>query len=106
MAITDTAPAVLDIIKTSLAGQRSMTTGLATLSSGTVNLVTGLKSVDFVFCMCLGVTDTETLSWRMSEATVPTTSGTVRIDAGLNNEGSSTANAGAEQFAWFAIGRK
>lgn len=105
MAITNQDARVLTIVKTSLADGLILANGIAALSSGTIQLDTGLREVIGLYCMGINLADTESLSFNWQEATVPTTSGTVRVDATLHNEGLASANAASEQFSWIALGR-
>jgi len=105
MAVTDQEARVLTIVKTVFADSLILANGIATLSSGTIQLDTGLREVIGIWCMGIDLSDTESLSFNFQESTVPTTSGTVRVDATLHNEGVASANAASEQFSWIALGR-
>ena len=93
----------LDIVKQCFSGETRFTWGVSALSTGTVELDTGLSQVHGVICMCLGSTDTETVCFRLMED-VPTSTGTVTIDGTKLDEGAAVANAGSEQFFWLAFG--
>jgi hypothetical protein len=96
--------AKLPITKTCLAGGRRMACGIAALTTGTVELDTGLNSVDCLVCTAVGDTDTEAVAFRIRED-LPSTSGVLTVDGTKLDEGQAVANAGSEQFCWFAIGR-
>ncbi len=105
MASTAQAARVLTVVKTALADGLIQAQGISVLSSGTVELDTGLKEVIGFQAMCLGDTDTETVVFRVKED-FPTSTGTITVDGTLVDEGSAVANAGAEQFSWTALGRQ
>lgn len=96
--------AQLPITKTCLGGGRRMACGIGTLATGTVELDTGLKSVDCLVCTALGDTDTEAVVFRVRED-LPSATGVLTVDGTALDEGEAVANASTEQFCWFAIGR-
>jgi X-X-X-Leu-X-X-Gly heptad repeat protein len=85
-------------------GGLRMTTGVATLSSGTVELDTGLSEVyGFVATECSGAA-TEAVVLSVYED-LPTTTGTITVDGVKLDEGQAVANSNAQQFSWIAWGR-
>ena len=90
--------------------------GIGALSSGTVELKTGLSVIMGIWFTCLDDTATETVVFRVPEA-LPLPTGTITVSgikidhdetttvgvqvvAGAN----MTAAATSEKFCWFAIG--
>ena len=103
MASTNTEAIKLTIVETALAGARNFTTGIAVLSSGTIELDTGLGRVDAFFATVVSGTDTESVCFTVKED-LPFTGGAITVDGTLLNEGAPVANAGSEQFCWIALG--
>ena len=103
MASTAQKAEILTIVKTAFAKGRKPSWGRSSLSSGTVELDTGLKQVDGFLAMCLGDTNTETVVFRVRED-LPFAGGTITVDGTKVDEGQAVANAGSEDFFWVAFG--
>lgn len=110
MAYTAIPGTVLKNVGTGLCGTGegilTVAHGIAALSTGTVELETGLSEVLGFWATALGNTDTETVVFRVREDTSAGGVGTLTIDGTKVDETAAVANAGSEQFCWFAIGYK
>lgn len=103
MASTAQSANKLSIVKTSFANGLIKTQGIAQLSTGTVELDTGLSRVIGFSATCLGDTNTETVVFRVRED-FPFGSSTITVDGTKVDEGQAVANAGSEFFCWEALG--
>lgn len=103
MASTNMDATIRPIVGQGLAGGMILSSGIAQLATGTVELDTGLSEVYGFWATCLGDTNTETVAFRVRED-LPTSGGTLTVDGTKVDEGSAVANASSEQFSWMAIG--
>ena len=106
MASTDKGGEILPVVGASLANGLIMAYGRATLSSGTVEVVTGLSEVHaFVATQIADLTATEACILQVDES-LPLSGGTVTVDGIAADVGGATVGGDAEQFCWIAIGRR
>ena len=82
--------------------------GIEALSSGTVELKTGLSVIAGIWFTCLDDTATETVVFRVHED-LPTSTGTITVSGIKIDHNETTAAdmivaATSENFCWFAIG--
>ncbi len=103
MSSTAQAPRVLENVGVGHGENFTFTCGIDVLSSGTVELVTGLSQVYGVFATVVSGTDTQTAGFSILED-LPTSTGTVTFDGTKIDEGQAVGNGGSEQFSWFAWG--
>lgn len=78
--------------------------GQATLSSGTVELDTGLKSVDYFFAQGMNNAATKGLVIEAKETMPVAGTGTITVNGQLVEEGASSADGASATFQWMAIG--
>lgn len=86
-----------------LAGAKRITWGRSTMTSGSIELDTGLNRVDAFFATGLKGTATEALVIACMED-LPTSTGTITVDGTLVDEGSATKDGGSCEFCWMAFG--
>jgi len=103
MASTAQPGTPLAITVSTFAGGLKPAYGRANLTTGTVELDTGLSKIEGIWFTCLGDTDTETVCFRVRED-LPFAGSTITVDGTKLDEGAAVANAGSEEFAWFALG--
>jgi len=86
-----------------IASAKKIAWGVAVLSSGTTNLVTGLSRVDCIVCNGVNGSATEVTCLEV-KTDLPCSSGTVQIDGTIVDEGGATTDGGSAYFCWIAIG--
>ena len=107
MAVTALSATELHVVKNALVlgsgnGCR-VTVGRAALSSGTVELDTGLSEVHIFVALGVQTTATEALVLSCQED-LPLASGTVTVDGVLVDEAGASKDGSSEDFNWIAIG--
>lgn len=104
MASTVRSATRIDIVGKAFSEARRITFGIATLSSGTASVATGLGTVHAFFATEVsGAAAVATIIRATSE--FPIASGTVAVAGTICTEADETvAPAVSEQFAWMAIG--
>jgi hypothetical protein len=103
MASTAQPGTPLTIVGVGFEGAKKLAYGRSVLATGTVELVTGLSTVDVFVATASGDTNTETVCFRVRED-LPSVVGTITVDGTKIDEGAAVANGGSEEFSWFAIG--
>jgi hypothetical protein len=86
-----------------LAGAKRITYGTNVLSSGGIELDTGLNRVDLFIAVGGNNPATECLVLECKE-NLPTSTGTITVDGSLIDEGSATKDGGSSEFHWVALG--
>ena len=109
MAVTAMAAQEVKIVGTGLSAgggsDLTMTVGRSLLSSGTVELVTGLSTVEIFIATGIQTTATEALVLVCQED-LPSATGTLTIDGSLIDEGAASKDGDVEDFSWIAWGYK
>lgn len=103
MASTTIAATRLTVVGQNFAGARVLTFGVATLAGGTVNVDTGLTTVDAMICNGVSGTNTEGCTFTIMED-LPCVGSAVTVDGTKIDEGAATADSNVQQFCWFAFG--
>lgn len=103
MASTEQTAFPLTIVGQNFAGATVLRWGISTLSTGTVNVDTGLGKCHGIICTGVSGTDTEGVVLTAMED-FPCAGSAVTIDGTKVDEGAAVANAASQQFCWLAWG--
>ena len=109
MAVTALAAQEVKVVESGLnmgsGSDLAMFIGCAALSGGTVELVTGLSSVEIFIATGIQTTATEALALVCQED-LPSATGTLTIDGSMIDETTTSKDGGSEDFSWVAWGYK
>jgi hypothetical protein len=103
MASTEQVAYPLPVVGQNFAGAICFRWGIATLSTGTVNVDTGLGKCFGMICTGVSGADTEGVVLTIMED-LPCAGSAVTVDGTKVDEGAAVANAASQQFCWLAWG--